>query len=101
MVGALPSADLVVVWLGLSRPDQAFDPGELIADVLAALTRPSGPRALPAGVASSLRRMPERRALYPWQPSGFGLMIDWGPIRLASSGQAIMSSATRGDDAQF
>jgi CubicO group peptidase (beta-lactamase class C family) len=39
MVGVVPSADLVVVRLGLSRPDQAFDPGELLADVLAALTR--------------------------------------------------------------
>jgi CubicO group peptidase (beta-lactamase class C family) len=37
MVGVVPSADLVVVRLGLSRPDNAFDPGELIADVLAAV----------------------------------------------------------------
>lgn len=37
MVGVVPSADLVVVRLGLSRPDNAFDPGELITDVLAAV----------------------------------------------------------------
>jgi CubicO group peptidase (beta-lactamase class C family) len=37
MVGVVPSADLVVVRLGLSRPDEAFDPGELVADLLAAL----------------------------------------------------------------
>ena len=39
MVGVVPSADLVVVRLGLSRPDQAFDPGELMSGVLAALGR--------------------------------------------------------------
>jgi CubicO group peptidase (beta-lactamase class C family) len=39
MVGVVPSADLVVVRLGLSRPDQAFDAGELLSDVLAALGR--------------------------------------------------------------
>jgi len=37
MVGVVPSADLVVVRLGLSRPDEAFDPAELVADILAAL----------------------------------------------------------------
>lgn len=37
MVGIVPSADLVVVRLGLSRPDEAFDPGQLVSDVLAAL----------------------------------------------------------------
>lgn len=37
MVGVVPSAELVVVRLGLSRPDAAFDPGELMADVLAAV----------------------------------------------------------------
>ena len=37
LVGVVPSAELVVVRLGLSRPDQAFDPGELMADVLAAV----------------------------------------------------------------
>jgi len=38
-VGVVPSADLVVVRLGRSRPDQALDPGELLSDPLAALTR--------------------------------------------------------------
>jgi hypothetical protein len=37
MVGVVPSAELVVVRLGLSRPDAAFDPGELMADVLGAV----------------------------------------------------------------
>lgn len=39
LVGVVPSADLVVVRLGLTRPDEAFDAGALMADVLAA-TRP-------------------------------------------------------------
>jgi hypothetical protein len=39
MVGVVPSKELVVVRLGLSRPDQAFNAGELVADVLVAIDR--------------------------------------------------------------
>lgn len=37
LVGVVPSADLVIVRLGLSRPDDAFDVQEFVGDVLAAL----------------------------------------------------------------